>query len=737
MSALERRKSKEPELRIRLLGRFEVLRSGEPIPEEAWGRRKTRTLLKVLLTQRGRVFMQDQLIELLYGDTEPQKKLGNLYGRISQLRHALEPGLARGSESRYILRIGGGYCFSTSTPIYLDTEVFRERMTSGQQAQETGHWQLAAESYEKALELYRGEFLEADRYEEWSLGPREEWQEEYLAGLCQLAECYAEIGDNKKAIKCCNQVLSIQPTREAAIRSLMQYYYVAGEDSRALGTFETGKKALREQLEVEPSAETSVLCERIRQCSLPRRPRVPDPLRIAVMPFVNLCPDPEDEYFVDGITEELIYALSKVREFKVIAQTSVLAYKGARRSIKRIGQELRVGTVVEGSVRRADSRLRITAQLVDVDTEEHMWSGEYDRDLDDVFVIQTEIAREVTKNLCRHLPASSAVLPTIRYREDMEAYRLYLEGRYFLSKRFEDSFQKACESFERALEIDDGFALAHAGLSFTVWLLALYGLIPREEGIARAQSEAEVAISIDDTASEAYATLGCIRSMFHLDPRGAETHFKRGVEADPQNVEIRHVRGLNLVFQGEFSTAIDCYEQALEIDPLSSIVTRGLGYALYHAHRFEEALSQFQRAVRLEKHDMGVYGTLGQVYRQMNQYEKAREALDQAVGIHRRTLSYVGFDELLHAHVREIMGEKGALQQMVERMEAENQRPALVSLGHFLLEDADAGFEWLERAREARDGMFYLWVLQEPLMDAYKSDSRHRGHLLRLGLKPA
>lgn len=394
-----------PTLEVRLFGQLEVLQEGHPVPASAYGRRQTQRLLKILLTSRGRVFNKDELIEALYGGKDPQKKAGNLRGRISELRRALEPDLEKGGNSQYILRIGEGYCFSSNAPICLDTELSQEQIRSGQQAQEKGQWRLAVEAYEKALKLYRGEFLEADRYEEWSLGSREMWQEEYLAVLCQLAECYAELGNSKKAINCCKQVLAIQPTREAAIRNLMQYYYVAGEDSRAMEVFETGRQVLKERLDGEPSSETTSLYEQIKQGELPRRTSVLDPLRVAVLPFVNLCPNPEDEYFVDGMTEELIYSLSKVRELKVIAQTSVLTYKGADKSIAQIGRELRVGSIVEGSVRKADSRLRITAQLVHVDTEEHMWVGEYDRDLDDMFVIQTDIAQEVANSLRRHLPA--------------------------------------------------------------------------------------------------------------------------------------------------------------------------------------------------------------------------------------------------------------------------------------------------------------------------------------------
>jgi len=721
-------------LQIRLLGQFEVSREGEPIPASAWGRRKTKTLLKVLVTESGRVFSQDQLIELLYGGEDPQKKYGNLRGRISELRRALEPDLRKGSDSRYILRIGEGYCFSSNAPCWLDTEAFQEAVTDAERAQESGEWRPAVESYERAIQLYRGELLETDRYEEWSLAPRERWQEEYLAVLSQLAQCHAELGNYTKAIDCCKLTLSIEPARESAIRRLMQFYYVAGEDSRALETFEMGSQVLKERLDVEPSSETQALYEQIKQGALPRKASVLDPLRIAVLPFVNLCPKPEDEYFVDGMTEELIYSLSKIHELKVIAQTSVLTYKGANKSITQIGRELRVGTVVEGSVRKADSTLRITAQLIDVDSEEHIWAGKYDRDLDDVFAIQTEISRQVTAALRQQMLSQEAGLPTIRYSGSTEAYRLYLEGRYFLKKRYKDSLQKARESFERALEIDGEFAQARASLASTHWLLAHFGLVPFEEGIARAQKEAQAALALDDGVGEAYSTLGAIQCLAQHDLRSAAALLDRAMETEPQNVEIRNFRAANLVMRGELSAAIDAYREALDIDPVSSRLMRSLGYCLDFARRHDEALVQLQRAERLEKRDWSLYMCYGNAYLHLQQYEKALEAYALAIEVGNEASIKVSFERVLHGYVRSEMGEQGALGSTLADM-VHDPKPdsAAVAVGYFLLGHHDLGFEWLARARDER-ASWYLYILQEPLLDSVRDDPRYREHLAKLGV---
>lgn len=725
-----------PSLTIRLLGQFEVLIGGELVPVSAWGRRKTKTLLKILLIRRGRVSSQDQLIESLYGGNEPQKKLGNLRGRISQLRHALEPDLDRGSDSQYILHLGDGYCFSSRASVWLDVEAFRSHIADAEQAHESGQPRVAADSYEEALALYRGDFLETDPYEEWSLAPRERLREEHLAALSELSSCYVELGDYRKAIACCKRILDVQPARESTIRRLMQLHHLAGEDSLATETFEQGKQALKERLNVDPSAETSALLKDIQEGRIERRIGLPDPLRVAVLPFVNLCPDPEDEYLVDGMTEELIYALAKVRELKVIAQTSVLAYKNSGKSVSQIGRELSVGTIVEGSVRRADNDLRITAQLIDVTSGEHLWAGAYDRELGDVFAVQREISGEVAWHLRQRLAQAEGPPPEPRYTGDPEAYRLFLEGRYFLKKRYEDALQKAHEAFERALAIDESFGLARAGLSLAVWLLARFGFLPFEEAVARAELEAKMALAIDDRAGDAYATLAAIQSSIHLDPRSAAVLYDRAVEVEPRNVEARGRRAINLIFLGQPDAAIQSFRQALDIDPLSTLANRNLGYALYVAHRYDEALTQLSKAERLERHDWSLHQCIGSAYLCMFQYEKALGAFEQGVQVVQGSpFKNPELPDLLLAYARELMGHKAVLRQAVELLTAKNASPALVAFGSFLLGDIDAGFKWLERARKKRDG-WYLPFLREPMLDPIKSDPRYHSHLANLGIAP-
>lgn len=640
-------------LEFRMFGPFEALRNGQPITAAEWGRRKTETLLKILLTERGRVFSDDKLLESLFevhlASGVTRSLQGNLRGRVAELRRALEPSLESGRDSQYILRLGEGYCFSSRASVWVDVEAFGAHVAEAEQASEAGRPAFAASLYEEALALFQGELLESDPYEEWALAPRERWREDRLAALLELASCYAQLGEYKKATGCCKRVLYSQPASESAIRRLMQLHYIAGEDSLAAEAFERGKQALKEHLDIDPSAETCALLKDIQEGRMQRGMDLPDPLRLAVLPFVNLCPDAEDEYFVDGVTEELIYSLSKFPELKVIAQTSVLSYKGANTSIAQVGRELLVGSIVEGSVRKANNELRITAQLIDVVSEAHIWSGEYDRELGDVFEVQTEISQEVACHLRGQLVPERRNVAKLRYVASPEAYRLFLEGRFFLRKRYGDSLQKARASFEDALEIDGNFALARASLSVTLWLLAGFRFLPFEEGIKQAKREAEAALALDKQAGEAYSALATIRALAHYDLHGAAVLHDRAVDVEPENVEIRHHRAVNLFFLGRLDVAIEAYRDALEIDPVSSRLMRSLAYCLDFARRHDEALALLQRAERLEQRDWTLSMCFGNAYLHLQQYEKASNAYALAMESDDEASHSASLDRILHA----------------------------------------------------------------------------------------
>ncbi len=597
------------DLEIRLFGRFEVLRDGVPLPESSWGRRKTKTLLKILLTRPGAVFTQDQLIETLYGGENPQAKAHNLRGRISQLRHALEPDLKARGQSSFILRSGQGYSFDP-TACRIDTEAFRERLTTAIEAEESGKWALAIEAYDTALALYRGNALAEDPYEEWSLPMREELRGQHLRAIARVAHCYAQMHEFDRAGEWCERALAIDPAAEPVIRQRMEYAYHAGEQGRALRIYAEGVAALEERLAVEPSEETTDLFRQIENGTLPKEGRTLDPLRIAVLPLAHIGPDPDDVYFADGMTEELIGRLSRVHDLRVIAQTSVMPYKESEKGVAQIGRELHVGTVLEGSVRKANGDLRIAIQLIDVASEEHLWSDTYAEQLTDVFAVQSEIAQRVTEALRLQLLSEHREHLDQEPTRDPEAYDAYLRGRHFLAKHTIDGYERAIEYFERAITLDPEYASAYADLANVHLSRVRNHLVSPQEGCQQAQPYAEKALALDPELSEAHEAMGYLNWLSARGYEVAEAHLRKALELNPSNAAAHCMYAdllMNLNRQDEAEREATA---ALALDPLSPDCNDALaGVLFWLCADADGAIRYFHRALEIEPaHPQALYG---------------------------------------------------------------------------------------------------------------------------------
>jgi len=593
VSRAERSKSKIPRLEIKLLGRFEVLRDGEPIPEEAWGRRKTKTLLKILLTDPRRPFTQDQLIEALFEGENPQRTVRNLYSRVSELRHALDPGLHRGTDSTFIRRSGQGYLFAP-VGVEIDTLTFLEELRQAEIRADGGDVPGAVESLEAAVALYRGEFLPEDRYEAWAEDVRSRLRSQCLDALVRLADYHATLGRLRRAVSCCRQVLQHEPYRESVVRQLMGYQIAAGQRAQALATYDEGVRALREHLDVEPAAETRALYERISQ-EAAEEPGL-DPRRVAVVPFVNVGADPANDYLADGMTEELIYTLSKVAGLEVIAQTSVLKYKGERRSVAEIGRELRAGSLIEGSTQKTDGKARILVQLVDAGSEAHLWAEQYDRNLQNVLSVQGDIARRVAEALEVTLLAKEERAIRKEDAVSAEARTAYMKGQLFLSRRTRVGYQKAIECFETALAFAPDYARALAGLADAYALRV--GLISSGEELEKARGYVQHALALDPACAEAHATLGHVL-WEDGDVKNAEEEFLKGIELNPNYAQAHAWYAGLLTATGRQKEACARSEAALGLDPLSATLNLTYAQSLHEAGRLVEAVQQYERALEL------------------------------------------------------------------------------------------------------------------------------------------
>ena len=607
-------------LQIRTLGPFEVNVDGRAVSDDAWPRRKTRDLLKILLTSPGDMFTVDQLVDALLPDADVSRAGSNIRARVSELRGVLEPELQRGSESRFIKRIGDGYAFITSPDSWLDTVSFEQGVATGHRHADENRWPEAAEAFETAVALYRGEFLAEDRYAEWAGNARSRLRNLHIGALTRLAACYAELGRLRQAISCCQQVLIIEPYREEVIQHLIEYQHAAGHRAQALETFQEGAKALQEHLHVEPSPEILALRDRIRHEDAPTA-RL-DPRRIAVLPFQNYSPDPDDEYLADGMTEELIGSLAKVRDFRVIARTSVVRFKDTEQPVSQIARSLSVGSIVEGSVRKDGDRVRISAQLIDARTEEHLWADEYEGNLRDTFAIQKNTAREVAEALqIRLMPAEQAVLQ-LQSIENVAAHTLFLKGRFFMAQRHPAASRKGLEYLERAVELDPSHARAHAALA-DAYTITSENEFSVEEAYRRAKAAVTRALEIDSDLAEAHTALGLIRFAFERDTLAARQSLARALEINPSYAVAYDWQGYIHGRLGQYTQAVASYRAAVAQDPLSPYHLFLLGRVLTKLNRFDEALSALDRALEIHPKHSGSLGRKVWCYHLLHDWEQA------------------------------------------------------------------------------------------------------------------
>jgi TolB-like protein/Tfp pilus assembly protein PilF/DNA-binding winged helix-turn-helix (wHTH) protein len=589
---------------VRLLGRFEVVRNGMQIPENAWGQRKVKSLFALLLSQPGRVFSHDVLIDGLFEEADPERARSSLYALVSRLRRTLEPGLKRGNDSVFVVREGEGYCFNIESPCWIDTIEFLKHVDLGEERGRRGDHLQEVAAYEEAIRLYRGDFLESNRYEEWTLKPREQWQDQYITALRRLANGYAHLGDYNRAATACREAFSLQPWRESMLRQLMAYHHMAGERSEALHVYQEGVEALKRDLGVEPTSETKELRRKVLEELNPDTGVVRDRTRIAVLPLVNLSPDPSDEYFADGMTEELIYRLSQVRELKVIAQTSALAYKNTKKTVAQIGRELSIGTVLEGSVRKAKNAIRITIQLIDVSNEEHLWAQEYDRPFRDVFSVQKDIAERVADSLRAELLDSDRERIGREVTDNLEAYTLYLRGRRALlgSTGIED-LRAAADLFERALGADPDYALAWSGLAASRCLLWFYSDVS-DKHLSSAREAADRALELAPMLAEAVAAQAVVKWVGDRDLNAAETLFRKAIDLAPRDATIHSWYGLLLNHLGRRGEGLLEALKAQEVDPLSPASRLELGAWYRSVGRDEDAESEFRELLKSNPQDV-------------------------------------------------------------------------------------------------------------------------------------
>jgi serine/threonine protein kinase len=425
---------------------------------------------------------------------------------------------------------------------------------------------------------------------------------------------------------------------------------------------------------------------------------------IAVLPFTNLSADKEQEYFCDGMAEEIINALSQVEDLRVVARTSAFSFRGKEIDIREIGRKLSVQALLEGSVRKAGNRVRITAQLINVSDGYHLWSERFDRDLADVFAIQDEISLAIVSKLKVKLLGDEREKMLKRYTQNLEAYDLYLKGRYHWNRRTPEALKKAMGHFEQVIRKDSNYALAYAGLADCFSMLVQVRVLPPKEAFPKAKALASKALRIDETLAEAHTSLAFLLSWFDWDWASAEREFRRAIELNP-NYATAHqwfamtLRALNRTFE-----AVQEIEKALELDPLSLIINTAAGNVYLSAGREDKAVEQAEKVLDMDP-------TFGFAHFILTEVNERKRKYDEAVEEGLKGYSFAGFlSQHEAASLRETYassGRIGYLRRWLEIMQSKAEQGQVLYYGmaalYARLDETEKAIDYLEKAYEEHD----------------------------------
>jgi TolB-like protein/lipopolysaccharide biosynthesis regulator YciM len=446
--------------------------------------------------------------------------------------------------------------------------------------------------------------------------------------------------------------------------------------------------------------------------------------RIAVLPFSNISPDPNDSYFADGLTEELITVLSRVQGLRVIARTSASRYKSTNKGIAQIGGELQVGSILEGSVRKSGNRIRVTAQLIDVTSQEHLWADQYDRDLSDIFSIQTDIAKHVSDGLKVTLLYAEQKRIEKRETENAAAHVAYLKGRTFLHDRSEKAVRGAQDRFELAIKHDPNYARAYAGLSDVYDLLGEYFFAPASECLEKNRTFLRKALELDPTLPEARVSLA---RLYMHDYRFAEAEgeFKHAIVLIPSYATAHHWYALCLRELGRFDEALSEILRAEELDPLSPVISYHVQYSYLCRGDDEGVLKRIQKIREIDAKSPFAFLALVDYYLVKSDYE-------QALTSYRKLKELWPENPLLDSYLAYIYAVTGRREQAIEILNRMQSglltgvpvNPSEIAWIYVGLNDLDECFKWLEKAFEKKEQYFFGIIRSDPLYEKVRRDPR-------------
>ena len=466
-----------------------------------------------------------------------------------------------------------------------------------------------------------------------------------------------------------------------------------------------------------------------------RANRPPASIRsLAVLPLESLSADASQDYFADGMTDELITDLGQISQLRVISRTSIMTYKGVRKPLPQVARELNVDAVVEGTVLRSGNKVRITAQLIQAPADEHLWAKSYEGDLRDTLALQGQVARAIAEQvritLTQHEQAALQNAKVV----NPEAYEAYLKGRYFWNKRTAESLKTAKDYFDQAIAKDPNYAQAYSGLADTYALLGdwQYGVMSPKEALPKAKDAAARAIELDDTVGEAHTSLAFCLDGFDWDFQSAEKEFQRGIELSPNYATAHHWYAWHLGLLGRYTEAVTEMRKAQSLDPLSLIINADLAELLLIAHSYDESIKQSRKTIEMDPNFALAHNQLGQAYLQRQMPEEAIPELQKAVRLSGDSPTCSA--NLARAYVASSRRNDAVkfLNDLKRRSNPGYSNAPEIAAIYVALGDKDQALSWLERGYQER---FNPGVLLRPGFDPLRADLRFQDILRRIGLQ--
>jgi len=458
---------------------------------------------------------------------------------------------------------------------------------------------------------------------------------------------------------------------------------------------------------------------------------------LAILPLVNESGDQNAEYLSDGITESIINSLSQIPKLRVMSRSTMFRYKGREVDPQTVGRELGVRAVLTGRALQLGDSIVIGTELVDAADGSQLWGEQYRRKLSDIFALQEEISREISEKLRLKLTVEDKKRLTKRYTENTEAYHLYLKGRYYENKFFNDAaLRRAIECFQQAVDCNPTYALAYAGLADCYIKLSTLNVSPSKEGFAKARAAVMKALEIDDTLAEGHTSLARIKSSFDWDWPAAEEEFKRAIDLNPNYATAHHLYGRHLMIMGRFDEAAVEIRRASELDPLSLIINADLSAPLFLARQYDRAIESLRKTLEMDPNFALAHVRLGGAYEFKGMYEEAIAEYQRAIDLSGSSADNPVMSALL-AHAYAESGRGDQARDILDRLKEQSQRgyvsPYDIAEVHAALGEKDQAFEWLEKAYDVRSSNLRFLKVSQYFTDSLRLDPRFEDLMRRVG----